>query len=415
MISIRYYFLEESMGSHISQQLGNYRLLRLLGTGGFAEVYLGEHIRLGTLAALKVLHTSLSGAEVDSFLREAQTIAKLDHPHIVRVLDYDVQAGTPFLVMNFAPGGTLRKLHPKGTVVPLPAIVDYVTQVAEALHYAHERRVIHRDIKPENLLLGGRHEVLLSDFGIALLAQTSRLQSTQEVVGTAAYMAPEQFRGKPCFASDQYALGVVVYEWLCGEHPFSGSFLELASQHLFATPPSLQEKGVSFPSVERVVFTALAKNPAQRFGNIKDFASALAQASHDTTTSLFSLHSACSNLPHNEGLAPTVAVASSPIPTQRDSLLSPENRSMSTPEGNLPPSAPQHPVRTAIIKRVCLGLVLMSVLLWLLTATNPVLHQVFAGAILLSLILWIAAYADHRRATERRSSQATNTALKRTK
>ncbi len=389
------------MVSHIGQQLGNYRLLHLLGTGGFAEVYLGEHIRLGTLAALKVLYTSLSGVEMDSFLREAQTIAKLDHPHIVRVLDYDVQAGMPFLVMSFAPGGTLRKLHPKGTAVALPTILDYVTQVAEALHYAQQRRVIHRDIKLENLLLGGRQEVLLSDFGIALLSQTSRLQSTQEVVGTAAYMAPEQFRGKPCFASDQYALGVVVYEWLCGERPFSGSFVELASQHLFASPPALQEKGVSLPAVERVVFTALAKNPTQRFGNIKDFASALAQANRDVTTSVFSLHSVCSNPPRNQGLAPTVAVPSPPGVAQ--------------PESDLHPSVPQHSVRTAIIKRVCLSLVLVSVLLWLLTAANPILHQVFAGAILLSLILWIAAYADHRRVTERRSSQATNTALKRTK
>src|SRR5207245_1453081 len=180
----------------------------------------------------------------------------------VRVLDYDVQAGTPFLVMSYAPGGTLRSVHPRGTVLALSKVVDYVAQVAEALQYAHDRRIIHRDIKPENLLVGARQEVLLGDFGIAVLSQRSRSVSTQAIVGTAAYMAPEQFRGKPCVASDQYALAVVAYEWLVGERPFSGSFVELASQHLLTPPPALQQKnpGVS-PAVERVVLTALAKEP----------------------------------------------------------------------------------------------------------------------------------------------------------
>ncbi len=185
----------------------------MLGRGGFAEVYLGEHVRLKTQAALKVLHTRLSDKDEESFLLEAQTIARLEHPHIVRVLDFDVQEGIPFLVMSYAQGGSLRQRHPKGTILPLPTIVDYMKQVTNALQYAHDEKFIHRDLKPENMLLGRHQEVLLSDFGIALLAQTSRLQSTQEVVGTAYYMAPEQFQGKPRLASDQYALGVIIYEW----------------------------------------------------------------------------------------------------------------------------------------------------------------------------------------------------------
>src|SRR2546427_570760 len=122
-----------SMSSRVGELLGNYRLIRLLGEGGFAEVYLGEHLHLGTMAALKVLHTTLSGEEVEAFRQEAQTIARLEHPHIVRVLDFDVQAGTPFLVMGFAPGGTLRQLHPRGGRLPLTTVLDYVSQVAEAL------------------------------------------------------------------------------------------------------------------------------------------------------------------------------------------------------------------------------------------------------------------------------------------
>jgi len=139
----------------VGQQLGNYRLVRLLGRGGFAEVYLGEHLRLGTSAAVKILHTRLANEnEVESFQKEAHIIASLEHPQIVRVFDFDVINSTPFLVMSYAPGGTLRQRHPKGSILPLPTIVAYVKQVAEALQYAHDEKFIHRDVKPENILVG---------------------------------------------------------------------------------------------------------------------------------------------------------------------------------------------------------------------------------------------------------------------
>lgn len=239
------------MTDRLGQQLGNYRLIRLLGEGGFAEVYLGEHIYLKTQAAIKVLQMRLTSEDREGFLAEARTIAGLKHPHIIRVLDFGIEEGTPFLVMDYAPHGTLRKQHPKGTRLPLPTIMDYVKQIAPALQYAHERKLVHRDVKPENLLLGEDNEVLLSDFGIALVTRSSRYQSTQEVVGTAAYMAPEQLQGKPRPASDQYALGIIVYEWLCGDRPFHGTFTELYSQHLFVPPPPLREKVPTIlPAVE---------------------------------------------------------------------------------------------------------------------------------------------------------------------
>jgi len=175
-------------------RLGNYRLVRLLGHGGFANVYLGEHIHLNTHAAIKLLHTSLTDDERAKFLEEARTIALLEHPHIVRVLEYGVEHETPFLVMNYAPGGTLRQLHPKGTRLPPATIVSYVEQVAEALQYAHDQKIVHRDVKPENMLLGRGNEVLLSDFGIAVIAHSTQSQALQEVGGTAPYMAPEQIQ-----------------------------------------------------------------------------------------------------------------------------------------------------------------------------------------------------------------------------
>ena len=200
------------MADRVGQHLGNYRLVSLLGQGGYAEVYLGQHVRLDLQAAIKVLHTHLSEREAEHFQQEAQTIAKLTHPSIVRILDYDVQDGVPFLVMDYGPGGSLRRRYPKGTVVPLPQIVSYVKQVAIALQYAHEQKFIHRDVKPENMLLGRLEEVLLSDFGLAALSHSSGSQSLQEAIGTLPYMAPEQIEGHPRPASDQYALAVTVYE-----------------------------------------------------------------------------------------------------------------------------------------------------------------------------------------------------------
>src|SRR5947209_3579641 len=262
-------FLEGSarMVQQIGQQLCNYRLIRLLGHGGFADVYLGEHVYLRTQAAIKVLHTQLADEDVEKFRNEALTIAHLVHPHIIRVLDFDVENNVPFLVMDYAPNGTLRTLHPRGTQLPPSIFMPYVKQVASALQHAHDQKLIHRDVKPENMLLGRSYEVLLSDFGIALVAQNSLSQSTEDtVIGTMAYMAPEQIQGKPRPASDQYALGVVVYEWLSGVKPFNGSYVEIVTQHLSTPPPPLNEQALAIPhAVQQVVQRALAKDLHQRF------------------------------------------------------------------------------------------------------------------------------------------------------
>ena len=189
----------------------------------------------------------------------------------MRVFDFDVQDGVPFLVIDYAPNGSLRQRYPKGSLVPLPMIVSSVKQVADALQYAHEQKFIHRDVKPENMLVGRRQEVLLSDFGIATIAHsTSSLNvSAEGTSGTLAYMAPEQIEGHPRPASDQYALGVVVYEWLCGERPFEGSVSEVMAQHLSMPPPPLRERMPTIPpEVEQMVLRALAKDPKARFASV---------------------------------------------------------------------------------------------------------------------------------------------------
>lgn len=267
------------MHTRVGLQLGNYRLVRQLGRGGFAEVYLGQQVYLGSYAAVKVLSSPLAQDAVAGFLTEARTLVGLSHPHIIRLLDFGVEENTPFLIMDFAPGGTLRQRHPRGKPLPLAAVVTYVNQSAAALQYAHNARLIHRDVKPENLLLGRHNEVLLSDFGIALLVQSSRSQSTQAMAGTLSYMAPEQIQGKPRPASDQYALAIVVYEWLCGAPPFSGSLAEVVAKHCQADPPLLRAQTPSIPvAVERAVHHALAKDPGRRFASVHAFATALEQA-----------------------------------------------------------------------------------------------------------------------------------------
>jgi serine/threonine protein kinase len=264
----------------VGQQLGNYRLSRLIGQGGFADVYLGEHIHLNTQAAIKVLQMRLTGSSLEQFRNEARTIASLVHPNIVRVLDFGVEDGIPFLVMDYAPNGTLRQRHPRGVLLPPVSIMPYLKQVAAALQYAHDRRLIHRDVKPENMLVGHNEAVLLSDFGLVMLAQSTSSQTTKEMAGTLPYMAPEQINGKPRPTSDQYALGIVIYEWLSGERPFQGSFVEIATQHLMAPPAPLHEKVAEIsPAVEEVVFTALAKDPQRRFASVQAFATAFEQAS----------------------------------------------------------------------------------------------------------------------------------------
>ena len=265
----------------IGQQLGNYRLIDQLGTGGFAVVYLGEHVHLKTLAAIKVLHqVQLSSDEEKKFRKEARTIAELKHQNIVRILDYGIQesTSTPYLVLEYAPK-TLRQRCPAGTILSPLYILPYVEQVASGLQYAHDHKVIHRDVKPENMLLDENGNIRLSDFGIAVVYETSRASNTLDKLGTPPYMAPEQFQGKPLPASDQYSLGIVVYEWLCGTRPFNGSLGELMLQHESAIPPLMREKVLSLSSaIEDVIQKALAKNPEERYGRVQDFALAFRKA-----------------------------------------------------------------------------------------------------------------------------------------
>ncbi|HXH26609.1 MAG TPA: serine/threonine-protein kinase, partial [Candidatus Acidoferrum sp.] len=190
---------------------------------------------------IKVLIGTLDETSIKQFKEEAQRLSDLQHPHIVAVYDFS-PAPEPYLAMTYAENGTLRQRHKRGSIVPIELVVQYIKQVAEALQYSHDQGLIHRDVKPENLLLSTSGNVLLSDFGIVALAQNSTSQKTVNVAGSASYMAPEQIMGKPRFASDQYAVAVMAYEWLCGTLPFVGdNFHVVYFGHLHREPKPLHE------------------------------------------------------------------------------------------------------------------------------------------------------------------------------
>lgn len=259
-------------------QLGRYRLLRLLGQGGFAQVYLGERIDIKAQVAVKVVSFRLSPVDQEGFRSEALSIAQLRHPSIAPILDLGNVDDILFLVMPYAPHGTLRERYSQGTKLSPSTVLPYVRQICAALHYAHQLGMIHRNLKPENLLLGPEQQLWVSDFGLTVGTQCSRSQQMDELASPVAYMAPELLQGQPVPASDQYALAVMLYEWLCGTRPFQGAYLDIIGQQMSTTPPlSPRAFGVS-PDLAWVLMTALAKDPRQRFGSIQAFGRAFEQA-----------------------------------------------------------------------------------------------------------------------------------------
>jgi serine/threonine protein kinase len=262
----------------LDQTIAQYRLLRLLGQGQSSEIYLAERDALDKPMAIKISYGHCIGDDLAKFFAQVSRIAHMRHPHIVPVLDYGAEGDFTFIVMDYVPNGTLRERHPKKSVVQPATVLSYVLQIASGLQYIHERGLIHRDIKPHNMLIDADDSIKISDFGTTIISDSLHPLNRDEYdfEGTVIYAAPEQLQGKPRRSSDQYALAIATYEWLCGDWPFSGSFQEVAHQHLHVSPPALCGKNPDLsPAIEQVVMKALAKDIEKRFESVQAFAEAL--------------------------------------------------------------------------------------------------------------------------------------------
>lgn len=257
-------------GETYPKQIVNYRLITEIDAGGSGTVYLAEHMILTERqVAIKLLHTHLNASEDRKrFLDEAKVLHKLKHPHILPFHDVGFFEQRPYLITDYADGGSLRDRLQQ----PLPwdQVLVILQQIGEALQYAHDQGIVHRDLKPENILFRSDGHALLADFGIA---REASMQRDTEVVGSIDYMAPEQFQKVICKEIDQYALACIAYEFISGHVPFQASTLkELLQLHAVHKPASLVDLKPSLPrDIEQAIFKALAKDPKDRFPNVHDF------------------------------------------------------------------------------------------------------------------------------------------------
>lgn len=272
------------MRDWIGQHIGNYTVLRLLEQGTLINRYLGADVFSQRQVTLFLLTTPTDEMGIRRFDRNVPVVKRLVHPHIAPLLEAGVQESTPFLVLDHFP--TSRQFAP--FPLPLLTVVRYVAQLAEAFDYAHQQGVWHSYTTPETIVIGSQGEALLEGFGMRLLEISShwRDQSSWMPLISPAYLSPEQIsRNFQERSSDQYALAVVVYEWLCGVPPFQGfSPLEIAVKQLQAPPPPLQERMPACPqALEQVMAKALAKVPAERFSSVTAFRNAIWEASQKTS------------------------------------------------------------------------------------------------------------------------------------
>ena len=269
---------------------GRYVIERQIGSGGMADVYLATDQSLGRKVAIKILSDRYArdAAFVERFRREAAAAASLRHPNIVTVYDRGEAMGTSYIAMEYLDGPTLKEEITRRAPLPEPEAINYATQALAALEAAHRQGVVHRDVKPHNMVLTDEGRLKVTDFGIARAANTQQMTEVGSIVGTAQYLSPEQARGLAVGPeSDIYSMGVVLYEMLCGELPFTGeSAVDIAMKQVSDTPPPLNRRNrLVSPAMEQIVMRALAKDPALRFSSAKAMAEELARVSRGQSAS----------------------------------------------------------------------------------------------------------------------------------
>lgn len=247
-----------------------YEVIRSIGEGGMANVYLGYDTILDRNVAIKVLRGDLSNDEkfVRRFQREALSASSLAHPNIVEVYDVGEDDGVYYIVMEYVEGKTLKQLLKKRGTLTLSEAIDIMSQLTDGMAHAHDSYIIHRDLKPQNIMIKDDGQIKITDFGIAMALNSTQLTQTNSVMGSVHYLPPEQASGKGCtIKSDIYSMGIIFYELLSGSLPFKGdNAVEIALKHMREPLPSLREDNSAIPqSIENIVRRATAKNPKNRY------------------------------------------------------------------------------------------------------------------------------------------------------
>src|SRR5262245_14781455 len=345
---------------------GRYRVVRKLGTGGMANVYLAEDQELGRSVAIKMLDERHSQDEqfVERFRREAKNAAGLSHPNIVSIYDRGEAEGTYYIAMEYLEGRTLKELLVTRGPTPIAVAIDYTRQILAGLGFAHRPGIVHRDIKPPNVVVAPDGRLKVTDFGIAR-SGASQMTEAGSIIGTAQYLSPEQARGAPVDPrSDIYSIGIVLYEMLTGSVPFTGDTpLEIAMKHLSAVPAPPSEKRPDIPrDLDLVVLRALAKNPDDRYASAEAMDEDLARVarglgvSDETETAATMVLSGLSTAPTQVVRAPLRSVPAPPA--------SPPPAYRSPPPAYTPPPGPfydyDEPIRRRPIWPWLLALLLMA-------------------------------------------------------
>ena len=247
-----------------------YEIIKTIGEGGMANVYLAEDTILERKVAIKVLRGDLSNDEkfIRRFKREALSVSNLSHPNIVEVYDVGEEDGNYYIVMEYIEGKTLKQLLQKRGALTLTEVIDIMSQLTDGLAHAHEAYIIHRDIKPQNIMIEDNGRIKITDFGIAMALNSTQLTQTNSVMGSVHYLPPEQANGKgSTVKSDIYSLGILMYELLTGSVPFKGdTAVEIALKHMKEKIPSVRKQNPTIPqSVENIILKATAKNPKNRY------------------------------------------------------------------------------------------------------------------------------------------------------
>src|ERR671925_2020203 len=298
---------------------GRYRIVRKLGSGGMANVYLAEDEELGRRVAIKVLNERHANDDsfIERFRREAKNAAGLSHPNIVSIYDRGEAEGTYYIAMEYLSGRSLKELIVSRGPTPIKIAIEYTRQMLAAVGFAHRHGIVHRDIKPHNVVVDADGRLKVTDFGIAR-SGSSQMTEVGSIIGTAQYLSPEQARGAPVDQrSDVYSIGIVLYEMLTGSVPFTGETpLEIAMKHLSAVPEPPSAKRPEVPrALDLVVLRALAKNHEDRYGSAEEMDADLARVAKGLPVSAETSDAATAVLSGSGILAaaPT-AVVTRPVP-----------------------------------------------------------------------------------------------------